>query len=526
MFTKAYLDLTDEILPFFVREGKGDSPDQAEAARSKGRVSEEIVRLIWMEQPWYPGSVRDVRGRPVEIISPGWLNGGPGPDFRNALFRYDGGDAERGDVELHVRSTDWDRHKHGKDAAYNGVRLHVMMFCDSLSRKPTMRQDGKPVIDIELSQVCPGALEKARSGLLAPSAGEREDPGRRVSGRCGEALRLLGPERVEKILNAAGEGRCELKSRRYLAPIRNGEGERELYLGIVESFGYSAFRDRFRRVAAAAPPEVLRLVVAGARRQERPVVLQAALFGVSGLLPGPAFELASPDEESEKYAGRLWTFWKEIAGRCCLEADPLREGWKLAGTRPANYPARRLAGLAHFLAAHVDTGLETLFLRILEDFPLDGGKGDRRRWLKRIALLFFSPLDYWARRYTWGGKKLSRPVALIGQDKVGLMFVNVIIPFFLARARVFENQDDEEKIRIIYHSMPVSEDNSVTRLMTGLVFKNVMPEGSSRSVAHTQGLTQIYSDFCRAGAPGCSSCGFGSYLERLSVSDACEKGGR
>jgi len=166
MRSNIYLDLC-ETTPPIVREGKAKPDDTAPR-----RVREEAVVSIWMEQPWGAYPVRDVRGKMVEIISPGWIKGGAGPDFRDALFRYDNGDVEKGDVEIHVRSSDWLRHKHFRDPAYNDTRLHVVGAREARPHEGSIasgigtRSGSVHVVDCHIGRQCHCAIEFVGHGII------------------------------------------------------------------------------------------------------------------------------------------------------------------------------------------------------------------------------------------------------------------------------------------------------------------------------------------------------------------------
>ncbi|MGK7345997.1 MAG: DUF2851 family protein [Candidatus Nitrospinota bacterium M3_3B_026] len=507
MFSREYLDLAGRVI-FAIRE-RAKGPPRAEGAPPT-RYSERIVQTLWMEQPWGPGPVRDTKRRGVRIISPGWLNGAAGPDFKGAVFNIDGGEVERGDVELHVRSSDWRRHKHHLDPAYNNVKLHVVIFQDS-TLGPQRRQDGRRMIEIELAPACPAAIDKTRAALAGPPA-ERVPE---LSGRCGEAMARIGEKDAGRLLDAAGEGRMTLKSERYLSAIRKGRGEEALYRGLAEALGFRSFKTQFGQLAENAPLDVLREVVYEVDHKKRYMTLQALFLGLAGLAPDPSVK--EYDHESEKLLARLWAAWKEISARYGLRAILRAEDWKTAGARPANFPAGRLVGLARFLSIHLDSALDTLFIRLAEDYPAKGPRAERVEWLAKVASFFQPPDDdYWPWRYVIGGKKLRRPRSLVGPGRVEIILVNIVIPFLLARARVFGDAGGEERLRLVFHGMPGLEENHITKFMAARMLPAMKTRAVMKGAARRQGLAQVYADFCLTLDAGCAVCPFAAYLERLA----------
>jgi hypothetical protein len=507
MFSRLYLDLASET-PITVREN--DKPILAPPGKP-GRVNEDVVKAIWLEQPWGANPVRDINGKRVEILSPGWLNGGAGPDFRNAVYKVDGGPIVRGDVEIHVRSSDWARHGHHKDPAYDSVGLHVVLYCD-VKGVDKFTRSGGVALEIELAPVCSAAIDRIRTQTPLDPAHVNFAL---ITGKCGAALKALGTDKAMTLLDAAGEGRCDLKSRRYTEAMQRGEGARELYTGVMESLGYSAFKAQFARLARAATIERLKDMLDGVSWRSRRIMLQGALFGLAGLLPDTSIRKSEPEDETAEYMAKLGEAWSRAAMNYDFKPEILPGEWRLAGTRPANYPAGRIAGMACFLAAHIDDDMETLFARALDGMA-DGDSGAVKRGLAKIENLFETPTaEYMATHYTIGGKKLARPRKLIGPDRVTLMAVNVIIPYMLARARRVASAADEEAIRRIYHAIPPKSSNSVVNFMADRLSAEFPKKELIGTTPRQQGLIQIYADYCLANGKGCEDCGFLKYIGKL-----------
>lgn len=89
---------------------------------------EKLLQKIWLRGDFERAAAVTADGRRVRIVQPGKWNLLGGPDFRGARLRFDGGAEITGDVEVHLRAGDWDAHAHARDAAYDGVVLHVVLF--------------------------------------------------------------------------------------------------------------------------------------------------------------------------------------------------------------------------------------------------------------------------------------------------------------------------------------------------------------------------------------------------------------
>src|SRR5688500_4462850 len=88
-------------------------------------IDERIVQAIWHEQLLQVEQLKTISGKRVQAVDPGQWNGEAGPDFLSADLQI-GEQRVRGDVEIHINASDWQRHQHHRDFAYNRVVLHVV----------------------------------------------------------------------------------------------------------------------------------------------------------------------------------------------------------------------------------------------------------------------------------------------------------------------------------------------------------------------------------------------------------------
>ena len=86
---------------------------------------EKLLHYVWKHRILPLGDLSTTDGRRVEVIDPGMHNSDRGPDFFNAKVLIDGM-LWAGNVEIHLRSSDWYRHGHDSDAAYDGDRKSVV----------------------------------------------------------------------------------------------------------------------------------------------------------------------------------------------------------------------------------------------------------------------------------------------------------------------------------------------------------------------------------------------------------------
>lgn len=192
-------------------------------------------------------------------------------------------------------------------------------------------------------------------------------------------------------------------------------------------------------------------------------------------------------------------------------------GWRLAGTRPANYPPRRLAGLAYFLAENLPKGLFVQLLHPIEALTKTSVKDSTSHFsaISRAYQKLFcgNPSDYWVYRLTLGGKALANPIKLIGPEKVHQIIINLIIPLGLLYARHNQDEELEKGLFNIYKTAPKTSDNSIIRFMANRIFDSDHERRALiNSARRQQALLQLFYDYCAEMGGDCEGCKFFSLI--------------
>jgi hypothetical protein len=192
---------------------------------------EADLAAAWEAQSFARGALRLRDGSSVRVIYRGRPGLGPGPDFRDAIIALPGR-ITQGDVELHVRASDFQRHGHQGDAAYCGVVLHVVLFDDSTEE--TLLADGcrAPVAAL-------GGLRAARPPFAEP---------------CRGAVARTGAGGVAAVLDHLGAMRFRQKAAAWQKRLAAQEPpEQALWSGLLEALGYGGSRAEMAAVAGAVP---------------------------------------------------------------------------------------------------------------------------------------------------------------------------------------------------------------------------------------------------------------------------------
>jgi hypothetical protein len=222
------------------------------------------------------------------------------------------------------------------------------------------------------------------------------------------------------------------------------------------------------------------------------------------------------DPVTLKYFHKIKDIWQEVKGYIPGEKQE-RYNWRLIGTRPANYPPRRLAGLSYFLAENLPKGLFAQLAHPIETLTKNPLKPEINHYstifpaYQRLLSSHYS--DYWRDHFTFGGKTLSKPVKLIGPEKILQIIINVIIPLVLIHARRHQNHKLEEVLHKIYQTAPKIPDNSILRFMTNRIFAG---DQQRRALIHSarrqQALLQLFYDYCLERSGDCEGCRFLSLI--------------
>jgi len=189
--------------------------------------------------------------------------------------------------------------------------------------------------------------------------------------------------------------------------------------------------------------------------------------------------------------------------------------WNLAGSRPANHPLRRIAALAGLYCMHLEQGLFARLTACLQPGAEDPRR--RRDTVMRDALTtIFTELrhPYWSYRYSFNSFPMTKPVALIGEQRAKDILTNVVLPLLLTGARDEDNADMEEKVFQIWQRLPANRPNRIIKRMHEVL----MPDGRKWAGPNTtfrqqQGLQQLYNDCCST-KKGCENCML-RYLTRI-----------
>ncbi|MEI6211181.1 MAG: DUF2851 family protein [bacterium] len=440
--------------------------------------TERHLQCVWFDDRLRPTRLVTSEGETVVVESPGRWNLEAGPDFIDAQLRI-GADERRliGDVEVHVRPVDWERHQHDREGLYRHVVLHVTYFAAPALSPATAR--GLLQLPLAEALAAMPAFSFDDVDLAAyPHAALPLTPR-----PCGLALRDT-PERWEPLLASAGIHRLQRKAQRLQERLaRLQDREQLLYEELLAALGYKHNAAAFRRLAQLLPRNAW-------DPQASMEHAYARLLGAAGLLPDIA---AAADDESRQFVRMLWDHW----WRDPLPwADSEKIGIARHATRPNNAPARRLAAAAALFYGNAQLG----------DALLAIPRTPPARWFRDVTTCLESRLqwDFWRSHLSPTGARQSRPTALIGKQRLASMVANVVLPLLAA--------EGEFPDALAKHLPPEGISAPMREAANALFSRDHNPALYATSGLYQQGLLQIHHDFCLNARTGCAHCALAGEL--------------
>lgn len=422
-------------------------------------MTEEFLFYLWKYRLYDGKDLFTTTGEPLEVIRPGEHNTDSGPDFFNARIKI-GETQWAGNIEIHMRSGDWQRHGHQHDKAYDSIILHVVYRDD----EKLYDRHGQPVPTLELRDRVPRLVYDR---YLRFKASNDWIPCRKQVSTVDKFIlhswldRVL-TERLERKSKAIEEGLL----------LDNNNWEEVFYRHIARSFGFKVNSDPFGMLAGSLPNKVL------ARHKGNIVQTEALLFGQAGLLE---------QHFSDKYPEKLQNEYRFLQRKFSLK--PIGGHlWKFLRLRPGNFPTIRIAQFAGLVnrSSH-------LFSKAMEAEDV----GQVRKLLDvRVS-------NYWHTHFSFD-KPAPRKINRLGEDGIDTIIINTIVPFLF----VYGKQRREEK----YIERAFDLLSKTAPEKNGIIEKWKEAGVDSRNAYDSQALLQLKNEYCDK--KRCLECGIGNDLMR------------
>ena len=420
---------------------------------------EQLLHYVWKHKIFPLTPLQTTAGQSVEVIDPGLPNQHDGPDFFNAKLKIDG-TLWVGNVEVHLRASDWKHHGHHTDTAYDSVILHVVGESDC----EVVRTDSQVIPQLCLT--CPESVQAHYEELLRvdrfPS--------------CYSILGTLPKLTVHSWLTTLQTERFEQKTRAITQRVErcNHHWEDAFFITLARSFGFGVNGDAFEEWG-----NLVSLRAADKHRDNLQQV-EAIFLGQAGFLE----DSVCPDV----YYQLLQKEYRYLHHKFGLPRMDAKH-WRFLRVRPVNFPLVRLAQLASLYHAS-----DKLLSRLVDA----GTVADITK------LLSVGTSAYWDTHFDFS-KSSPQRVKRLGGKSLHLLVINTVIPFLYAYGRHKADEALCERAVNMLEELK-AEDNRVIRLWeeAGLPVK---------TAADSQALLQLQQAYCDP--KKCLYCRFGyEYLRK------------
>ena len=428
--------------------------------RNRIKLSEKEVALIWDQL--VGKELVSTEGETVNVIYPGRSNGANGPDFQDAVIVIESR-LTKGDVEVHVVSSDWYRHRHNTDAAYNNVILHVVIWHDCSSVTSLQSDKIVPVICL--------AEQLRYQAYLLPN---------RIP--CFRILDHLDIQTIKKVFNTAGVQRFKEKVKYFQAQLKEEMTGQVLFRGVMRALGYTRNTRPFEDLAARIPLNYIEC-------KKGVALKKALLLGTAGLLPSQRWQGKFTEEEEVEELEQLWQSTNNKA-QTMKQSD-----WSFSHICPNNSPVRRIIALSYLLERYSEKKLLASVLQLVEESSRLGGHCVLERG-------FSVDCDgYWMDHFDFDITRKTRKSAILGNSKVSEIVVNVVLPFAYSWGELTVDPNLTENAIELYRNYPKISENCLTCHMKGQLG---LGDSFNLTACQKQGLIHIFRNYCCEGR--CKQC--------------------
>lgn len=426
-------------------------------------MNEQLFQYLWKNSLFQPAGLKTTTGEALVVLSPGKLNLNAGPDFLDGRIKI-GKTVWAGNIELHLRASDWNRHAHDKDEAYQNIILHVVLEND-------LNKDTGNFPTLILKKHLQHDVVARYQSLM----------GKEEKIACSKHIANFPPLKWQSWLDHLLASRWEEKLADWedLWRRSNKDWRQLLYFRMAANFGFHVNKEPFLQLALSLPLPVL------SKHRNNLVQTEALLFGQAGLL-----DAREPEDEYWRQLQQEYQFLRRK-----YELSPIQAfQWKFMRMRPGNFPTVRLAQFAMLIHKSLD-----LFSKMMEVSSE-----------KDIApLLDLQAGSYWDHHFRLGTANPESMPKKLGADSIRNIIINTIAPMQFLYARLQGVENLIETSVALLQSLPPEQNNIIREWKAiGMIPKNA---------AESQALIQLFSGYCSS--KRCLDCAVGNYLVKDSGMD-------
>ena len=420
-------------------------------------MNEDFLHYVWLYKMFSKVDFKTTGNEHLSIIKSGLHNKNAGPDFLNAQLKIDG-QTWIGNVEIHLKASDWYLHNHEKDLNYDAVILHVVWENDVA----IYMKNNKPIPTLVLKNfIDETVLNKYKNLFLAPTTWLP----------CKNAISTVDKFIFNNWKERLFFDRLERKSEEIntLLQQENNNFEAVLFQLLIKNFGLKVNGNSFLRLAKSIDYSVIKKLSFHANQ------LAALLFGQAGFLE---------EETEDEYQKELRKEYDYLKHKFKLNHIPKNE-FSFFRMRPNNFPTIRIAQLVALFHKHQNLFSKLIALDNLEEFY-------------ELFTVVVNP--FWQTHYNFDSISKKSPKK-ITTSFVDLLIINTIIPlkFLFQKSR---GEVDEEFFLVLLKKMKPEKNSIISKFSEIGV--------SSKNALDTQALLELKNNYC---APKrCLECAIGNTI--------------
>lgn len=420
-------------------------------------MQEDFLHYIWKHKKFQLTHLQAETGETISILSIGQHNFNSGPDFFNAKLKI-GEQVWAGNVEIHVKSSDWFLHNHEQDKAYDNVILHVVWEHDT----EVFRKNNTAIPTLQIKDYLPNELLKNYDKLFS-----KQNKWINCENDFASTDKFLLSNWLERLYFE----RLERKAKTIESLLKESKNDWEavLFKMLAKNFGLKVNGESFLSLAQSINFSIVR------KTQSNQQILEALLFGQA--------ELLEDDFQNTYYQNLVkdYQFLKQKFGLTNTQVLPLQ----FFRLRPPNFPTIRLSQLASLYNQY-----QNLFSKIMVINTLDGF----------YDLFKVSTSQFWETHYTFQ-KESNFSKKTLSKSFIDLLIINTILPIKFCYAK--QKGEEIDSVIIDISSQIKSEKNSIIDAFNSL--KKV-----SKSSLESQALIQLKTEYCDKNK--CLKCAIGNSL--------------
>jgi len=420
-------------------------------------MKEDLLHYLWQHKLFFTIDLKTTDGKSLDVISIGSLNVNSGPDFFNAKLRIDN-QLWAGNVEIHVKSSDWYVHHHEEDSNYDNVILHVVWQYDM----EVFTKDNAEIPTLELKQLVSKDLLDSYHKLFSKQ---------QKWINCEKDITTVDDFVIDHFKERLYFERLEQKAMliEELLVASSNNWEVVLFKLLAKNFGLKTNATAFFEMTQQLDFSIV------CKEAKQSFNLESLFFGQLGML----------NETSENpYFNQLK---KEYNYQCKKYKLPKIDRSKVEyfRLRPPNFPTIRISQLASLYSSQ-----QNLFSVLMELKTVDAF----------YKFLSVSVSEFWKTHYTFEKESPKRNKKLT-KSFIDLLLINTIIPLKFVYLKQHDKFDQTEFMKLIQQLKP--EKNSVIDNFSTLKI-------NSKNAFDTQALLQLKRNYCEQ--QKCLQCAIGNWL--------------